>query len=157
MTPAEAVRLCRYVKAACPNQAFDEYTPEVWAEIIPDWLTLDDARQAVISLKRKQTYVDISEIIKQASVTAYPFQEQERLRMLLDSDAYHAHLEEADARAQQLISQHHERLAIEGGAGLGQAPPDSRYIGPVSQGHWMHPRELARLQVAESRRQREAS
>src|SRR5690348_3542330 len=118
MTLEEVVKLCRYVKGACPNQAFDEYTPEVWAEIIPDWLTLDDARQAVILLKRKQTYVDVSEIIRQAGVTAYPRLEQERLRMLLDSDKYHDYIAQADERVVQLIAKHQERRAIEGGPGL---------------------------------------
>lgn len=63
MTPEETVKLCRYIKAACPAQRFDEFTPDVWHDIFPEWLTLDDARASVIVIKQQQRFVDPSDII----------------------------------------------------------------------------------------------
>lgn len=34
MTPTETVKLCRMVKAICPAQAIDEFTPDVWFDLI---------------------------------------------------------------------------------------------------------------------------
>ena len=61
MTHEEVVKLCRYIQAACPSQAFDDYTPEVWAEMLPARYTLDECRAAVIAIKQRQAYVDVSE------------------------------------------------------------------------------------------------
>jgi hypothetical protein len=63
VTPEETVKLCQYIQAACPAQRFDEYTPDVWAEIFPSWLTLDDAHAAVIVIKQRLRFVDPSDII----------------------------------------------------------------------------------------------
>jgi hypothetical protein len=63
MTHEEIVKLCRYIQAACPAQRFDEYTPDVWAEVFPASLTLDDCRAAVITIKQRQRYIDPSDII----------------------------------------------------------------------------------------------
>ena len=64
MNREDAIRLCRYVAAACPQQRFDSYTPNVWADIfenVPN--TLDECRQAVVAIKQRQMFVDPSEII----------------------------------------------------------------------------------------------
>lgn len=63
MTSEEMTVLCRYIKAQCPQQAFDTRTPTAWAETAPGWLTLDAARAAVIAVKQRQPFVDISDII----------------------------------------------------------------------------------------------
>lgn len=61
MTPAEAVMLCRFAKAACPQQAFDEYTPDAWFELLSD-LRLEDCKEAVKRVVRRQPFVAPAEI-----------------------------------------------------------------------------------------------
>lgn len=61
MTPTEAVTLCRYVRAACPQQAMDEYTPQAWADLLGD-LRIEDAREAARNLGKRQPFISPSEI-----------------------------------------------------------------------------------------------
>jgi hypothetical protein len=79
MTPTEAGLLTRYIKAACPAQAIDDYTYDAWADVLErePWLTLNDAKAAVIELKRTRVFIDVSEVITQARET-----HQARLRAL---------------------------------------------------------------------------
>jgi hypothetical protein len=62
MTPAEAITLCRMVKALCPQQAFDAYTPDAWALVLED-VRLQDAKDAAVAVARRQPFVAPSEII----------------------------------------------------------------------------------------------
>lgn len=62
MNREEAVVLCRMAKAACPQQSFDAYTPDAWAEILKDY-RLEDAREALFVVARKQPWVAPAEII----------------------------------------------------------------------------------------------
>ncbi|TDB76802.1 hypothetical protein E1264_38095 [Actinomadura sp. KC216] len=61
MTPIEAVVLCRYVKACCPQQQIDEYTPDAWHDLLGD-LALDDCKAAVVQVARRQPFVAPAEI-----------------------------------------------------------------------------------------------
>lgn len=61
MTQAEAVMLCRFAKACCPQQAFDEYTPDAWFELLGD-LRFEDCKEAVIDVVKGQPFVAPSEI-----------------------------------------------------------------------------------------------
>jgi hypothetical protein len=61
MTHAETVALARYVKACCPQQAIDEYTPDAWHDLLGD-LTLADARAAAREVARRQPFVAPAEI-----------------------------------------------------------------------------------------------
>lgn len=61
MTPRETVLLCRYVKACCPQQAFDEYTPDAWQDLLGD-LTLADCREAVRNVASRQPFIAPAEI-----------------------------------------------------------------------------------------------
>jgi len=61
MTHAETVALARYVKACCPQQAIDEYTPDAWHDLLGD-LTLADARAAAGEVARRQPFVAPAEI-----------------------------------------------------------------------------------------------
>lgn len=61
MTPDETVILARYVRALCPQQKFDEYTPDAWHDILGDY-QLADARQAAASVARRQPFVAPAEI-----------------------------------------------------------------------------------------------
>lgn len=62
MTPDETVVLARYVRALCPGQKFDEYTPDAWHDVLADF-ALADARAAAAAVARKQPFVSPAEII----------------------------------------------------------------------------------------------
>ncbi len=55
----------RFIKAVSPAQAIDEWTPNFWHDIIGH-LAFDEARNAVIAVKHSQTFVDPSDIIREA-------------------------------------------------------------------------------------------
>lgn len=61
MTPTEAVKLTRLVKAICPQQAFDEYTADAWSELLAD-LNIADATRAVKQLGQRQVFIAPAEI-----------------------------------------------------------------------------------------------
>ena len=61
MTPREAVMLCRYVKACCPQQQVDEYTPDAWHDLLRD-LQFNDCRAAVAAVASRQPFVAPAEI-----------------------------------------------------------------------------------------------
>ena len=52
MKPTETIQLCRLVKACCPSQVFDEFTPLAWAEVLASY-SYDDAKQVVLQLVGK--------------------------------------------------------------------------------------------------------
>lgn len=49
MNTAEVLQLCRLVKACCPSQVFDAYTPDAWALILGGY-DYDDAKRAVAEM-----------------------------------------------------------------------------------------------------------
>ena len=61
MTPHETLKLTRYVKACCPQQAMDEYTPDAWHDLLGD-LSLADCRAAVVAVAQQKPFVAPSEI-----------------------------------------------------------------------------------------------
>ena len=61
MTPQETLMLTRYVKACCPQQAIDEYTPDAWHDLLGD-LALADCRAGVTAVARRQPFVAPAEI-----------------------------------------------------------------------------------------------
>ncbi len=61
MKPTEAVTLCRYVKAACPQQTIDEYTPQAWTDLLGD-LRLTDAMEAARNLGQRQHFIDPADL-----------------------------------------------------------------------------------------------
>lgn len=61
MTRPEAVTLCRLAKAACPNQAIDEYTPDAWFELLRD-LRFEDCKDALFAVTREAAYVAPADI-----------------------------------------------------------------------------------------------
>jgi hypothetical protein len=76
-------KLCRYVAAACPGQSWDEFTADVWAETIPGDFTLDECRSAVIALKRRQKWIDVSDIVAEVRRDRRPAAESRRLYAVL--------------------------------------------------------------------------
>jgi hypothetical protein len=61
MNATASTVLCRFVKAACPQQKFDEYTPDAWHELLAD-LDFADCRTAVVTLGKRQPFISPSEI-----------------------------------------------------------------------------------------------
>lgn len=70
MTPDETIRLCRMVKALCPSQAFDTYTPDAWSIVLAPY-RYEDARDAVAALASmdlepgRSRYIEPGHIIAQ--------------------------------------------------------------------------------------------
>lgn len=68
MNAAEILQLCRFVKACCPSQVLDEYTPQAWAVILGRY-DYADAKQAVAELvslpldQGKARYIEPGHII----------------------------------------------------------------------------------------------
>ena len=61
MTPTEAVKVTRLVKACCPQQQFDEFTADAWHGLLDD-LRLEDCVLAVKAMGRRQPFISPSEI-----------------------------------------------------------------------------------------------
>ena len=61
MTHKETVILARFVKAACPQQAIDKYTPDAWHDLLGD-LDLADCRTAATAVAKRQPFVAPAEI-----------------------------------------------------------------------------------------------
>ena len=61
MNSQEATLLCRYTKACCPAQKFDEFSPDAWFDLLGD-LQLNDAKDAVRALAQTQVFVAPAEI-----------------------------------------------------------------------------------------------
>ncbi|GGX63357.1 hypothetical protein [Streptomyces hiroshimensis] len=62
MTPDETVILTRYLRALCPQQRFDEFTPDAWHDVLGPY-ALGDARQAAAAIAARQPFVSPAEII----------------------------------------------------------------------------------------------
>ncbi|MEU2789080.1 hypothetical protein [Streptomyces sp. NPDC007100] len=62
MTEEEIVALARYVRALCPQQKFDEYTPDAWHDVLGGY-SLADARAAAATVAGQQPFVSPAEII----------------------------------------------------------------------------------------------
>jgi hypothetical protein len=56
MRDTETVLLTRYVKACCPQQHFDKYTPDAWHKILGD-LNFTDCEAAVTELAGRQAFI----------------------------------------------------------------------------------------------------
>ncbi|MCD7440285.1 hypothetical protein K4B79_18900 [Streptomyces lincolnensis] len=62
MNSQEATALCAYVHQLCPQQRFNEHTPDVWGDILAPY-SLDEARAAVVTVASRQAFVAPAEII----------------------------------------------------------------------------------------------
>lgn len=61
MNRTETVALLRIVRAVCPAQKLDEYTPDAWAELLGD-LRLEDCQLALKALGQRQVFIAPAEI-----------------------------------------------------------------------------------------------
>ena len=64
MNAPETLALLRYVKACCPAQAIDEYTPDAWTDLLHD-LRLVDAKEAARNLAQQQEFIAPKDIRKE--------------------------------------------------------------------------------------------
>ena len=70
MSPDETLALCRLVKAVCPSQALDQYTPDAW-HLILGHIDYSDAKAAVARLAAldlepgRSRYIEPGHIIAQ--------------------------------------------------------------------------------------------
>ena len=62
MNTQEAVFVCRLVKAACPAQKFDEYTPDIWGEMLKS-VDFEAAKTAIVEVGKRQPWIAPSDII----------------------------------------------------------------------------------------------
>ncbi len=142
MNPNETVMLARYVKALCPQQKFDEYTPDAWHDVLGEY-QLADARAAAASVAKRQPFVSPAEIIgeikRQRGDRADSFQGPGLPAEIPDADpdnipAYLAALREQRHRAADGIELKRRPVA-ELLAGIGQPIPaevaDVRRPGPL--------------------------
>ncbi|WP_445524758.1 zinc finger domain-containing protein [Streptomyces cyslabdanicus] len=62
MNSQEATALCAYVHQLCPQQRFNEHTPDVWGDVLAPY-DFDEARAAVVAVASRQAFVAPAEII----------------------------------------------------------------------------------------------
>ncbi|WP_327710071.1 hypothetical protein OG912_16980 [Streptomyces sp. NBC_00464] len=62
MTPQEAILIAKYVAAACPQQRFNEHTPDVWGDILAPYDVIE-ARAAITVVAARQPFISPAEII----------------------------------------------------------------------------------------------
>lgn len=62
MTEEDTVLLVGYVRALCPQQRFDEYSPDAWYDVLHDY-TLDEAKTAAAAVASRQAFVAPGEIV----------------------------------------------------------------------------------------------
>lgn len=82
MDKAQAVTLTRLVKAMCPAQQIDEYTPDAWYEGALKAMDYDDAKAAVLTLSSQLRFIALADIAG----------EVKRVRRARFTDGYQAHL-----------------------------------------------------------------
>jgi hypothetical protein len=61
MTPAETFILVRAVQGACPQQKIDEYTPDMWHQLLDD-IDFKDAQAAVVAVVKRKDFVSPADI-----------------------------------------------------------------------------------------------
>lgn len=64
MNREQTVKLTRTVKALCPHQAIDEYTPDAWYVVLRH-LDLADCMEAVAAINGRQPFIAPSDIVKE--------------------------------------------------------------------------------------------
>ena len=62
MKHPEAVALCRFVKAVCPGQGIDQFTPDAWAVVLAG-VDFTDAQTAVGTLAETKPFIGTAEIV----------------------------------------------------------------------------------------------
>ena len=87
MTHAEAVMLCRYTKACCPQQQIDQYTPDAWFDLLGD-LRFKACKEAIAEVAKRQPFVSPAEIREQVSMTRRKRLEDFKRDFIFEAPAY---------------------------------------------------------------------
>jgi hypothetical protein len=66
MTREEMTELMQFIAAVCPQQRIDRLTTVTWYEVIGE-LGFAEARDAVLALKHSQAFIDVSDIVREAT------------------------------------------------------------------------------------------
>jgi hypothetical protein len=157
VTEEETLVLTRYVKACCPQQAFDRYTPDAWHGLLDD-LEFADCEAAVKAVAKRQPFVSPAEI--RAEVRR--IREDRLARTPLPAPAcpdYPGRYREIiRANVQQIADGANLNRAIAGTPLPGDPPAEwqqarDAMAGPVTAKP--DPRDLAREQAEEARAERE--
>lgn len=92
MNAEEATTLCRAAKSVCPQQKFDEFTPDFWHPLLSD-IEFEDAKRALIEVAKRQPFVSPAEI--RAEVF------RDRRQMIAGIDAVNPPWQLADRQAEE--------------------------------------------------------
>ena len=123
MNDTEITRLCRLVAALSPAQAWDEYTADAWAEVLPRDFTLEECQAALVAVKRRQPWVDPSDLIAEVRRARRPAEDAEQLRTVIDPDAYRAQIEADDAAMEAVLDRIAARAGLPRRTRLRAIPP----------------------------------
>ena len=94
MNSQEATALCAYVHQLCPQQRFNEHTPDVWGDVLAPY-ALDEARAAVVTVASRQPFVAPAEIITE--IKARRAERIEQANIVIDGNPDHTGAESAAA------------------------------------------------------------
>lgn len=67
MTPEESVLLIRYVRALCPQQKFDEFTPDAWHDILAPYDLNEIRAAAARHIRAGNAFIAVGEIAAEIS------------------------------------------------------------------------------------------
>jgi hypothetical protein len=118
MTHEETVILVRYVRACCPQQAMDEFTPDAWHDLLGG-LSLRECREAVAVVARRQPFVAPAEVIAEVRRAGRHAADQRHLHAVLDPAAHRAQVAAADSAFLRKLAARTGRQAL-------PAPPPAR-------------------------------
>lgn len=161
MTPHETLLLTRYVKACCPQQHIDEYTPDAWHDLLAD-LDSADCREAVAAIVKRQPFIAVADIraevkrIRRDRIERNPIAAPAH-ELTEQPGRYKAELE---AEIRKIADGRSVQKAI--GRLPSETPPSvaevRKALGPASPPpeRTLPPEEIARRQAAESRAARGA-
>ncbi|MFG3090644.1 hypothetical protein ACGGAI_23770 [Streptomyces antibioticus] len=94
MTPKEAVLIAKYVATLCPQQKFNEFTPNAWGNVLAPY-AFEEAQAAVDAVSSRQAFVAPSEIITE--IRARRAERIELANIVVDGDPAHTGAESAAA------------------------------------------------------------
>ncbi|MFD8970502.1 hypothetical protein ACFV0C_36870 [Streptomyces sp. NPDC059568] len=111
MTPQEAILIAKYVSSLCPQQRFNEHTPDVWGDVLGPY-DVNDARAAVVAVASRQPFIAPAEIIRE-------IKERRAERIALANPVYDGNPNETGAESGQSMR------ALIRAAADGQTPPQA--------------------------------
>lgn len=119
MTPTEIATIIGIVKALCPAQKFDEYTPDAWELVLEDF-PFDDAKAALKTLGRQLRFISPADIAQEVrrvrNVRAAQYTDYADTLPVSDPDDWRAYMQDIRAhnyRAASALPARPIRQAIE--------------------------------------------